>query len=350
MSIIFIIILAIIIFVFLLMIYKSLPPKKLFVKEKNLIKIKPSIINKKNHLKYLKKYKIKKFTNDDSTTSEILYTDNNKENALIWIHGYNDYYFHFHVGNELLKNGYDVYAITLRNFGKIAKDRRYIHYVKSWNSYFEDINNSLQWITKNKKHKKFVLYGHSTGGLISTIYMNEGKYKNIFNGLILNSPFFDFYGSDLEEFMIKYIFYYIAYIFPTFVASSGSNKIYKVPFYKNMLKRYHFNQNYKLTYPSHVFVSYLQNAAYQQNRIQNNKINISKPILVLHSEKSTRWPECNDNTDCVLDVNEIKKYSKLIGNNVKLQSLNGAIHDVLLSKDKISKKGIDYVTKFLNNL
>ena len=62
------------------------------------------------------------------------------------------------------------------------------------------------------------------------------------------------------------------------------------------------------------------------------------------------WPECNDNTDCVLDVNEIKKYSRLIGNNVRLQSLNGAIHDVLLSKDKISKKGIDYVTKFLNNL
>ena len=52
------------------------------------------------------------------------------------------------------------------------------------------------------------------------------------------------------------------------------------------------------------------------------------------------WPKCNDNTDCVLDVKEIKKYSKLIGNNVKLVSLDGAIHDVLLSKKDITKKGI----------
>jgi len=322
----------------------------MFIDDKNLIKVKPSIINKKKYFKYLKKYKIKKFKNNDTTTTELLYTDNKKDNAFIWIHGYNDYYFHFHVGEELLKNGYDVYAITFRNFGKIAKDRRYIHYVKSWDSYFKDINNSLEWIMKNKKHKKFVLYGHSTGGLISTIYMNEGKYKNIFHGLILNSPFFDFYGSDTKEFIIKYIYYYIAFIFPTFIASSGSNKISKVPFYKNILKRYYFNQNYKLTYPSHIFVSYLQNAAYHQNRIQNNKINISKPILVLHSEKSTRWPECNDNTDCILDINEIKKYSRLIGNNVKLKSLNGATHDVLLSKNNITKKGIQYIIKFIKNL
>jgi len=348
MKILFFSIISIIVLILIWITYKSLPPIKLYVHEKNLLQIKASIINKKNYLKYLSKYEKKTFKNNDMTITELLYTNRNKDNAFIWIHGYNDYYFHFHVGEKLLENEYDVYAITLRNYGKIAKDRRYIHYVKNWDSYFEDINTSLEWIIKNKKHKKFVLYGHSTGGLISTIYMNNGKYNNIFDGLILNSPFFDFNDTDINEFIIKYIFYYIPLISPTFVAKSGSNKVSNNGYGKTILQRYYFNQNYKLTYPSHIFGTFLQNATYYQNKIKTNKINISKPILVLYSEQS--GIQCNDNTDCILDINEIEKYSKLIGNNVKLQSIHGAIHDILLSKDDISNKGIEYIIKFINNL
>lgn len=348
MNLLFYSIISIIVVILILIMYKSLPPVKLYVDEKNLLHVKASIINKKNYMEYLSNYEKKIFKNNDMTVTELLYTNKKKNNAFIWIHGYNDYYFHFHVGEKLLENDYDVYAITLRNYGKVAIDRRYIHYVKNWDSYFEDINNSLEWITKNKKHKKFVLYGHSTGGLISTIYMNNGKYNNIFDGLILNSPFFDFYDTDINEFIIKYIFYYITLISPTFVAKSGYNKVSNNGYGKNILQRYYYNQNYKLTYPSHIFGTFLQNATYYQNKIQNNEINISKPILVLYSEQSTY--QCNDNTDCVLDVSEIEKYSKIIGNNVKLHSINGAIHDILLSKDDISNKGIEYIIKFINNL
>jgi hypothetical protein len=58
-----------IIIILALIIYRSVTSKKMFIDDKNLIKVKPSIINKKTYFKYLKKYKIKKFKNNDTTTT-----------------------------------------------------------------------------------------------------------------------------------------------------------------------------------------------------------------------------------------------------------------------------------------
>ena len=40
-----------------------------------------------------------------------------------------------------------------------------------------------------------VLLGHSTGGLIATLYAKEHGDSSLFDGIILNSPFFDFNKS-----------------------------------------------------------------------------------------------------------------------------------------------------------
>ena len=77
----------------------------------------------------------------------------------------------------------------------------------------QDIDMVLPKILEGK-YQKIVLYGHSTGGLISSIYCDQGYYKNCISGLVLNSPFFDFNDTSCNEFLLKKIVPKIGYFFP----------------------------------------------------------------------------------------------------------------------------------------
>lgn len=57
------------------------------------------------------------------------------------------------------------------------------------------------------------MYGHSMGGLIATVYMHKGLYRNIINKLILNSPFLYFNKSPFINFLISTYVNVIGYFF-----------------------------------------------------------------------------------------------------------------------------------------
>ena len=52
-----------------------------------------------------------------------------------------------------------------------------IFYCDNLDEYIQDIDNLFPRIL-NKNYKKIVFYGHSMGGLISSIYCKDGKYKD----------------------------------------------------------------------------------------------------------------------------------------------------------------------------
>ena len=75
--------------------------------------------------------------------------------------------------------------------------------VKNIEEYFEEISIALRQI--NESSNSIYLLGHSTGGLIASSYMNDGKEKNLVEGLILNSPFLDFNQSKVEKLLFNQI-------------------------------------------------------------------------------------------------------------------------------------------------
>ena len=304
------------------------------------------IISKSEYFKFIKTYNTKTYIYEDGTQTSLFYKKkNNNSKAILWIHGYNDYYYHFYIGELLLKEGYDIYAICLRRY---EQNNLTPFYTDDINEYIEDINNLFPIISKNN-YKKILFYGHSTGALISILYCNYGKFKNKIDGLILNSPFFEFNLDSLSLFCLKYIVYYLGYYFPQFlIRGKNENNINSLT--SEIKKRFYIDYNKKFNYLPQVYFGWVRTIIMNQSKIQNKEINLKKPILILHSDKSI-YPSIDkttENGDDTLNINDIIKYSKYIGNNVTRIEINNAIHDVFCSNIKSRNKAINEMFNWLN--
>ena len=98
--------------------------------------------------------------------------------SIFYIHGFIDYFFHPHVAEFFDGIGYDFYAVELRKYGHSLMKHQHPNYCKSIQEYFEEIDWSIQRI-KGLSAQSIVLMGHSTGGLIASLYLNLGAYKKM---------------------------------------------------------------------------------------------------------------------------------------------------------------------------
>jgi alpha-beta hydrolase superfamily lysophospholipase len=96
------------------------------------------------------------------------------DRAILYIHGYNDYFFQKEMADTFTAHGYNFYAIDLRKYGRsILKDQTKFE-ARSLDEYFQDIDSSL-YILKEEGISNVILMGHSTGGLISSYYLSSKK-------------------------------------------------------------------------------------------------------------------------------------------------------------------------------
>src|SRR6185503_6104105 len=106
--------------------------------------------------------------------------------AVLWVHGFIDYFFQRHVAERFAMEGYAFYALDLRKHGRALRPHQHPNFCKSIAEYYPDITRSLDVIGE-----PVLLAGHSTGGLIAALYAHEGPHAARVQALWLNSPFFD---------------------------------------------------------------------------------------------------------------------------------------------------------------
>ena len=304
---------------------------------------KDRILKKNEYYKYFSTYKVFKhnYENGDLTTLTYKKKNGNKK-ALIWAHGLNDYYHHFDIGEKLLDKGFDIYAITFRKYLTTTENTKYYFYISDLQEYIDDLNNLFPKILEGK-YNKILLYGHSTGGLTSTIYCHSGKFKEKIDALILNSPFFDIYLNNKSEFIFKKLIYYLGNKFPK-IRLRKTKKFYKTAFHEDIHKRFYFKN--KIIGDSNLFTGSFTGTYKYQKKIQNGEIKINIPILVLLSDKSSK--KSYSNSDTVLDTKDILKYSKK--DNIKIVQIKDAIHDVFLSKIKPRTEAINLFLNWINKV
>lgn len=305
------------------------------------------ILNETKYNQLLNNYEKYEIVNSDKSITKLIIKNNNlNSNALIWIHGFNDYYYNLYIGEKFLKEGYDIYAIQLRRYSSSNIENKF--YCDNLNEYIQDINNIFPKILK-KDYKKIILYGHSMGGLISSIYCKKGLYKDKITHLILNSPFFDFKLSLFEKIFINYIVYYLSYIFPKFlIRSIDINK--KNYLTLNIKNRFYVDDKYKLNILPPVHASWIKTIIDYHNIIKYQNLNIKIPILVLFCDKSTKFINSNQTGDDTLDINDIDKYSNNLGKNIKKYQFNNAIHDIFSSSLDVINKAFEITVDWLKKI
>lgn len=254
--------------------------------------------------------------------------------AVLCIHGFNDYFFQEILAEEFLKNGYNFYALDLRKYGRSILLNQKPNNVRHLSEYYEDIDQALR-IIRDEGNAKVVLYGHSAGGLIITLYAVDRKETDLFDVLVCNSPFYDFNVSWIQKKTVISVLSLLGRLSPNLALPIGFSKFYGKSLHKNDYGEWDYNLQWKPHIAPSINAGWIN--AIHEGHLQIAKgIYLPKPILILHSSRSvypSKWSEDMFDGDAILNVNDIIEKSKLIESPCKeVIGFRGAIHDLVLSK------------------
>ena len=268
--------------------------------------------------------------------------------AILYVHGFNDYFFQEQMAKRFNLQGYNFYALDLRKYGRSYLSHQKLNNVRSLLEYDEEIDIALQ-IIKSENNNQMILVGHSTGGLIVTNYAENHLNSNLFHGIICNSPFYEFNLSNFERKIGIPILSILGRYLPNRPVSSGFSKEYGYSIHKDKYGEW----NYSLAWKPHdipkVNLGFIRAIHKAQKNIKN-KLVIDVPILVMHSNKSiyeNHWSEKFTEGDAVLNVNHIRKYANKIKGKVTIYEIENGIHDLFLSKKRVRENVYDKVFEWL---
>lgn len=250
--------------------------------------------------------------------------------GVLYVHGFNDYFFNAKMGDEFVGHGYDFYAVDLRKYGRSILPGQKLFEVRSLTEYFPDIDSALV-VMQRAGLEEIVLMGHSTGGLISAYYMAENPGAPV-DALILNSPFLD-WNLGWKERLVPLISWW-GLIAPDTRIPQGKSTAYA----ESLLKKYHGDWNYdtrwKLEQSPDVTAGWVRAINQAQHALRDGKARISIPILLMYSSASIsgdQWTPAHNRADGVLDVADIRRYGLQLGPRVTCLKVTDGLHDLLLS-------------------
>lgn len=254
--------------------------------------------------------------------------------AILYIHGYNDYFFQHPLGDSVNAHGYNFYAMDLRKYGRSILPNQDPFFCKSLKEYFADLDTALS-IIRSEGNDKVLLMAHSTGGLITPYYLNSKKEAMPADGLILNSPFLDWNDSWLMENIVIPVVAFIGKLFPNLTVQGEGDASYSHSLLKQYKGEWEYNTDWKMINGHPKKAGWIHAIQEAQQTVQKG-IELDCPVLVMSSDESfpetKEWNNEYKVSDIVLDIHDIQKYGKKLGNYVTRDTIQSGIHDLILSE------------------
>lgn len=270
--------------------------------------------------------------------------------AILYIHGFVDYFFQNHMADWANGEGYNFFALDLRKHGRSILPHQKPNMTRDLREYFEEIDIAIDIIKKNNDF--LVLMGHSTGGLTSSLYAHTNRDKKRIDGLILNSPFFDFNKPSSFKKNVLPIVAKFGLRFPSLPSPEGLKSGYVKSIHSKYNGEWNFDFNYKPLLGFKINFGWIAAIYYAQKRLQQG-LKIDCPVLVMFSSSSVppgNYHKKMHEADSVLEVADIEKYANGIGSNVKKVVIEDGVHDLLLSKPEVRSNTFKVMTNFINSL
>ncbi len=252
--------------------------------------------------------------------------------AILYIHGFGDYFFQHHVKRWAEEAGFAFFALELRRYGRSWLPHQQPNYVRELDEYFEEIDSALGYVER-AGYRDIVLMGHSTGGLTASVYARAGGRRDALDGLILNSPFLDFKADVGTEAAIATLGTLSA-LKPQAAMPGRDTSRYTQSLHAEYAGRWDFNTVWKPIRSFPIFLAWLGAVRRGHSRIAEG-LDLGLPILMLHSDSSyyeARPPEAMQHGDAVLDVEDMRRLAPRLGAAVERVEIPDALHDVFLSR------------------
>ena len=277
------------------------------------------------------------------------------EAAVLYVHGFSDYFFQRELAEFFAERGFAFYALDLRKCGRSRREGQTGHYVSDLALYDAELEESLAIIRAETGGKPVLLSSHSTGGLILSLWLDRlnkkpgGSKGAGIVGAVFNSPWFDLQGAPWMRTVGTTAIATVAQIKPKSIIKLPATDAYGSSLHVSANGEWDFNTAFK---PLEGFpVSYGWLTAIRRGHAALHKgLDIGVPSLVLRSTRSRFARSYNDEVataDAVLDVKQIARWAGCLGDQVTVMPIEGAKHDVFISLEGPRKAAYDAVDHWL---
>jgi alpha-beta hydrolase superfamily lysophospholipase len=238
--------------------------------------------------------------------------------AALHVHGFAEYFFQRHLAERFAAEGYAFYALDLRKHGRSLRPHQHPNFCKSLAEYYADITRALDEIGE-----PVLLAGHSTGGLICSLYAHEGERRQAVRALWLNSPFFDWRLPDWKKAQL-----HLAAAWGRFFPFLKDERTLRPDYVNSLLdEQWEFDLRLKPPLGFPVYFGWLGAITDAHARVRRG-LQVACPVLSMHS----------DEADIVLDWRDIARWSRMLGERVTVLGFPGGLHDLVLSRPQVREE------------
>ncbi len=269
--------------------------------------------------------------------------------AVLYVHGFNDYFFQSEMGKRYNELGINFYAVDLRRYGRSLQPWQYPFNVRDIKEYFVDIDSALNQIRRDG-NTDITLAGHSTGGLTTALYVADRGARCGVARLVTNSPFLEWnFNAFYRNFLLPSVSAWGALSPNTKIKQSHCDA-----YSHSLLKQFHgewdYNTAWKMIYSPPVTASWVRSISRAQSELMKKGANITVPVLVMHSSRGLNecgWTEACNSADVVLDPDMIQKRGLKLGHNPQVSTIDSGIHDLILSRREVRNAAYDTIFNFI---
>jgi alpha-beta hydrolase superfamily lysophospholipase len=269
--------------------------------------------------------------------------------AVLYVHGWNDYFFQTGLAEFWHRQGAAFYALDLRKYGRSLRGHQTPNYVEDLATYDEEIGQALEVIRADLgRRSRVMLMGHSTGGLIISLWADRHPGRSA--GLVLNSPWLELTGSSVMRTLSAPVVQQMARVQPRMPVITIDPGFYPRTIHVDHGGEWDYDDRWRPTPFFPVRAGWL-NAILDGHAKVAAGLRIREPVLMAASDRSliaTRWKDGMREADVVLDVDLLARRAVLLGPVVTVVRIHRGLHDLTLSPEPVRERYYAEVTRWLS--
>ena len=238
--------------------------------------------------------------------------------AVLYVHGFVDYFFQRHMAERFAAEGYAFHALDLRKYGRSLLPHQHPNFCRNLAEYDADLTAAIDAIGA-----PVLLAAHSTGGLICSLYAAQGARRDEVRALWLNSPFFDWNVPAFKRAQLG-IAALTGRACPYLSDPKGLHPAYGRSLHREFGGEWDYDLRLKPLKGFPVYFGWVGAVLAGQAKVHAG-LDIRCAVLTMHS----------DEADIVLDWRHIAKWGRTLGSQATVLAFPGGLHDLVLSRQDI---------------
>ena len=279
--------------------------------------------------------------------------DRRSRKGVLYIHGFNDYFFQSEMGERFVDSGYHFYAVDLRRYGRSREPWQYPFNIRDMRKYYDDIDSAVVQMRRDGI-EDITLFGHSTGGLTVISYGVDKSADIPVKRIVTDSPFLAWnFNSFYRNFLIPGV-RNMSVVIKNAKVPQGHCDGYAYSLLKQYDGEWTYDTDWKMIYSPPVTFSWVGQVQSTQNRVKKHGDRLAVPLLIMHSSRKVtgcNYDESFRYGDAVLDPHMIQKTGMQIKKKsrhpVEICTIDSGLHNLILSELPHREAAYDSLFSFI---